>query len=414
MSGRPKLTPVRTSSKTDDFLAAASPAQPVASPPAPRLALICDFLEEAWLSMDLTAQMVFDHLQSEAGPHLRVGRIRPGMRRLFSALPDSPRLTFNADRLVARFLDYPRALRQQRESFDLFHIVDHSYAHLACELPRDRTVITCHDADAFRCLTRPGSGARQFVLRAMARRTLKGLQRAARVLCVSAATRDELIAAGLVEPARTTVIHNGVHPACSPFPDPEADAEAALLCGAGRDSIPVLHVGSTVARKRIEFLLSVIAEVRKQRPNVTLLRVGGPLTGPQQAIAASLGLEPYITTLPPLSPRLLSAVYRRAVLVLQPSEREGFGLPVAEALTCGTPVIASGLPSLQEVGGNAAVYCPVGDLTAWCGEVVRLIDEYRSNRGHLPERRLAGLAQAAKFSWAAHARQLMAIYRDLL
>jgi glycosyltransferase involved in cell wall biosynthesis len=413
MSGRPKLTPVRPSSATD-FSWAAPPSKPLQSPPAARLALICDYLEEGWLSMDLTAQMVFDHLQSEAGPHLRVGRIRPGMRRLFSALPASPRFALNADRVVARFLDYPRALRRQRARFDLFHIVDHSYAHLACELPGDRTVITCHDVDAFRCLARPGSGVRQFVMRAMAQRSLQGLRRAARVLCVSAATRDELIAARLVEPERTAIIHNGVHPACSPFPDPDADAEAARLCGAGPDSIPVLHVGSTVARKRIEFLLKVIAEVRKQRPNVILLRVGGPLTGPQKAIAACLGLEPCITTLPRLSPRVLSAVYRRAVLVLQPSEREGFGLPVAEALACGTPIIASGLPSLQEVGGGAAVYCPVGDLTAWCGEVVRLIDEYRSHQGHLPERRLPGLAQAAKFSWTAHARQLMAIYRDLL
>jgi glycosyltransferase involved in cell wall biosynthesis len=413
MSGRPKLTPVHPSSETKfSWAVPTAPLPP--SAPATRLALICDFLEEGWLSMDLTAQMVFDHLQSEAGPHLCVGRIRPRMRRLFSSLPASPRFTFNADRVVARFIDYPRALRRQRASFDLFHIVDHSYAHLACELPGDRTVITCHDADAFRCLAQPDSGVRQFVLRGMARRSLKGLRRAARVLCVSAATRDELISAGLVEPGRATVVHNGVHPACSPYPDPEADAEAARLRGAGPDSIPLLHVGSTVARKRIEFLLSAIAAVRKQQPDVTLLRVGGPLTGPQKALAASLGLEPYITTLPRLSPRLLSAVYRRAVLVLQPSEREGFGLPVAEALACGTPVVASGLPSLQEVGGDAAVYCPVGDLTAWRGEVVRLIEEYRWNRGHPPERRLPGLAQAAKFSWTAHARQLMTIYRELL
>ena len=63
--------------------------------------------------------------------------------------------------------------------------------------------------------------------------------------------------------------------------------------------------------------------------------------------------------------RTLAAVYRRAALVLQPSEAEGFGLPVAEALACGTPVLASDLAVLREVGGEAAVYRAVGDVPAW-------------------------------------------------
>jgi glycosyltransferase involved in cell wall biosynthesis len=390
------------------------PAATLPPPTAARLALICDFLDEGWVSMDHTARMVYDHLLSEAGPLLRVGMVRPAMARRFRALPASPRFTLNADRMVARFWDYPRTLRSQRARFDLFHIADHSYAHLACELPGERTVITCHDVDAFRCLDRPAFGARQRILRAMASRGRDGLRRAARVLCVSGATRDELIAAGLVEPARTAIVHNGVHPALSPHADPETDAEAARLCGLEEGAIPLLHVGSTVRRKRIEFLLEVIAEVRKSRPEVTLLRVGGPLTDAQNGLAKALALESRIRTLPWLTPELLSAVYRRAVLVLQPSEREGFGLPIVEALACGTPVIASDLPSLREVAGDAAVFCPVGDRDAWCSEVLRLIDEYRANRGHLPERRLPGLAQAAKFSWAAHARQLLAIYRNLL
>ena len=48
-----------------------------------------------------------------------------------------------------------------------------------------------------------------------------------------------------------------------------------------------------------------------------------------------------------------------------PSEREGFGLPVLEALACGTPVVASDIAALREVGGYAAVYCPLDDIEAW-------------------------------------------------
>ena len=66
--------------------------------------------------------------------------------------------------------------------------------------------------------------------------------------------------------------------------------------------------------------------------------------------------------LPFLDRATLAAVYRRSALVLLPSEREGFGLPVLEALACGTPVVASDIDALREVGGDAVRYCPAEDV----------------------------------------------------
>ena len=79
------------------------------------------------------------------------------MQRCFGSVPVLGRRPWfrNADRLLNRFVNYPRYLRQHASEFDVFHIVDHSYAQLVHELPAARTVVTCHDLDTFRCLLDP-------------------------------------------------------------------------------------------------------------------------------------------------------------------------------------------------------------------------------------------------------------------
>jgi glycosyltransferase involved in cell wall biosynthesis len=105
----------------------------------------------------------------------------------------------------------------------------------------------------------------------------------------------------------------------------------------------------------------------------------------------------------------LAALYRRAAVVLLPSDAEGFGLPAIEALACGTAVVASDIPPLREVGGDAVVYCPVGDLPAWVAAVEHVLDQPASQAD-----RPLRLARAARFSWAEQARTIAAAYHRLL
>jgi glycosyltransferase involved in cell wall biosynthesis len=315
---------------------------------------------------------------------------------------------------VNRFYDYPRWLRAQAADFDLFHIVDHSYAHLAADLPPHRTLVMCHDLDAFEAAL-PGRRGRSPVARAMASRLLAGVRLAGRVVCGSRATRDALIEEGIVPASRIVVVPYGVHPTCSPRPDLQGDAEAEALLGPVDPEVPeILHVGSAVARKRIDVLLDVFAAVRARHSRARLVRVGGPLTDAQQRQARRLGLAGAIVAMPFIDRRVLAAVYRRAALVLQPSDREGFGLPVAEAMACGTPVVASLLPALSEAGGYAAVYCRVGDRRVWSETVNGLLDE-RARRPEMWQRRQADSLHAARrFDTLTHARGMLEVYRSML
>ncbi len=96
----------------------------------------------------------------------------------------------NLDRLANRFFDYPRHLRDLRSNVDLFHIVDHSYSQLVHSLPAERTVVTCHDLDTFRCLLDPACEKRPGWFRAMTARILKGFTQAAHVITGSAIVRE--------------------------------------------------------------------------------------------------------------------------------------------------------------------------------------------------------------------------------
>jgi glycosyltransferase involved in cell wall biosynthesis len=122
-----------------------------------------------------------------------------------------------------------------------------------------------------------------------------------------------------------------------------------------------------------------------------------------------LGLAGSLVGLHGLDRRQIAALYRTAAVLLLPSGAEGLGLPLIEALACGGVVVASNLPVLREVGGAAAVYCPVGDVAAWAETVGRLLAE----PGTAPARPVR-LAQASRFTWANHARIIVEAYRRLL
>lgn len=358
--------------------------------------------------MDLFGDMLFQSFTTAHASLLQVEQLRPDLRRRFSKLPFAPGALWNADRLLNRFYDYPSWLRRRAARFDLFHLVDHSYSQLILELPRGRTVVTCHDLDTFQCILEPEADPRPRWFRAMAQRTLKGFLEAAHVISVSAYTRDKLLRHGLFSPDRITVIPPGADPVFFAADEPGEKASVRAFLP---EAPYLLHVGSTIRRKRIDVLLRVFAGVLRAFPDVRLVRVGGALTAEQQRLAEDLDVAGRIVQAPSLTKPQVAAVYRQAALVLQPSSAEGFGLPVIEALACGCPVVASDIPPLREAGGAAAEYCPAGNIEAWVETVVQLLRERKASPETWEIRRDQGSRHAARYPWGENAKRTIEVYR---
>ena len=362
--------------------------------------------------MDLIADMLMETLPAVAGNRVAVTRLCPPMRQRWTRLPLIGRAARAqlGDRLTGRFWDYPRWLAPQASRFDVFHIVDQSYAHLTRVLPARSAIVTCNDVDAIRAAL-PGNTHAFQPSRLLAAHILDGLSRAAHIACISRATQVELLAAADIPAERVSVSHLGVHPACSPSPDPRSDAEIENRIG--RESVDLLHVGNTSPRKRLDTAIRILSGVRSVFPGTRLVRVGGALPAAERALAGRLGVLDAIVEMPFLERRVLAAVYRRAAMVIMPSDREGFGLPVVEAMACGVPVVASDIPALREVGGDATTYCPVDDVPRWTAEIIALLRHRETDAAGWETRRRECLAAAARFSWPGFASAMAQLYGHL-
>jgi glycosyltransferase involved in cell wall biosynthesis len=272
---------------------------------------------------------------------------------------------------VRMAVQLPLLLRRLRP--DLAHF-QHSLP-LACPSP---TVVTVHDLGFAR-----DPSLMPLRDRIVFRRVVPwSARRAARVLAVSERTKRDLVELYGIPEGKIVVTHNGVDPAFRP--------SNSLLLGAKY----VLFVGAIQQRKDP---LAALAAARE---------VGLPLVvvGPEKepALAAELraggaDLRGYVAR------DELVGLYREAAALVLPSRFEGFGLPVLEAMACGTPVVAAPEPALKEVAGDAAVFAEPP-----------LADALRQAIAGRERLRAAGLERAKLFSWEETARRTLAVYRELL
>nr|WP_179757088.1 glycosyltransferase family 1 protein [Kineococcus aurantiacus] len=311
----------------------------------------------------------------DARPDVEVSVLaEPAARPFFTDLLGDPRRVH----VVPAAPTPVRSLAERAGVLPAFHRdvdVVHGTKHLLPRWGRGRRVLTVHDMLP---LDRPHEFG------TLKRRLLTGpylasVRQAETVVCVSAATRERLVHHVPSVADRTAVVPLAASPAllsADPVPVP------ALV---GREFAVV--VGDPSPRKNLGFLVDLWPEVVRRRPGAVLAVVGPPSWGPTRTGQehSRLVARGDLAALGFLSDAELRWCYENATVVLCPSLAEGFGLPAAEALALGAPLITSEDPALREVAGPGAVHVPGTDAAGWAEAVVTAFAAPRVPR-RAPER----------------------------
>jgi glycosyltransferase involved in cell wall biosynthesis len=326
----------------------------------------------------------------DAGPQL-AAELGDGVRAV--VLPVSPRS--RGQWTLGELALVPLAARRAR--VELLH----SMANFAPARGRVRRVLTIHDLH-YRAVPELLSWPMRTGTSALVTLAARGAER---IIAVSSAGREEIVAGLGVERARIDVVPNGVRP---PPATPSA-AGARERHRLGQRPV-ALAVASNLPHKNLPALIEALASIAPEdRP---MLVIAGHATddGTLRAQAAATGVGDDVRLLGRCSTEELESLYALADCLVLPTLHEGFGLPVLEAMARSVAVACSDIPALREVAGAAALYF---DPRAPEQIAAKLIEAIRDH-GLAQRMRELGRKRAASFSWGAAAKGTLASYRRAL
>ncbi|MCP2336626.1 glycosyltransferase family 4 protein [Actinomadura rupiterrae] len=279
----------------------------------------------------------------------------------------------------------------KRKKFDLLHYPDDTGALVRARVPMVATINGLPPR-------RPGRPA--VWERLWHRRVASTVSVADAVVTVSEFAAHEICARFDVPTTRLYVIPHGVDTRrfhTSSIGDGEVLASLRL------PERFVLFLGALAPRRNVPMLAEATA-----RLDVPLVLAGVPCAGDEQVMRA---IEPYpnVRILGAVPAGLVAPLLRAASVLALPSEHEGFGMPIVEAMACGTPVLVSDRGALPEVAGGAARVLPELSADALARALAELLDDPSC----ASELRTLGLARAATFTWDLAARRHLAVFTSL-
>lgn len=230
--------------------------------------------------------------------------------------------------------------------------------------------------------------------------------RAGHILADSESTKRDLLTLYGTPEEKISVLYSGVDANFQPVHDPEALDQVRERYSIGQAPF-LFTVGTLQPRKNIQMLIRAFKPIAL-RSNYKLVIAGGKGWLYQQLLpeAQRQDLADRVHFIGFVDDADLPALYSAARVFVFPSIYEGFGLPILEAMACGTPVIASDASSLPEVTGEAGILLRPDDEAAWS----RVMGELMEDSALRAKLREAGFRQARRFDWHRSAARLLEIY----
>lgn len=303
--------------------------------------------------------------------------------------------------MLAEHLLYARAVAGV--GVDVFHGIDHNLTpFLPCP-----SLVTVHDLILL-VLRGPYLGPTAW---AWMRFHRAAARRAGCVVAVSHNTARDVERIWKIPPERIAVVHEGVSPLYAPVREEERLREALSRHGVARPYF--LYLGGFDPRKNLHNMLLAFKRFLLMHGASHRLVMVGDRRGFEpylDGLVEELGLEGAVIFTGFLPEEDLPALYSGADAFLCVSLYEGFGLPLLEAMACGTPVLASRASSLPEVVGDAGLLVDPLDADKIAAAMLRLVED-TNYRKELAER---GRLRAASFTWDRAALAVLSLYRRVV
>lgn len=221
------------------------------------------------------------------------------------------------------------------------------------------------------------------------------------LIVVSESTRRDIVREFGVKAERTRLVLHGIdHLQFRPMPQIKR-----------RDDLIVACASADVPLKGLIYLIRAYAELLKTRPNLKLRVIGRLREGNTSDELRDLGIVDKVEFVGGITDEEITEIYNEATIAISPSVYEGFGFPCGEAMSCGTPVIATNGGSLPEVVGDAGIVVQHSNPAALANAIATLLDdpEARARLGRAGRERIL-----AKFKWERAAREVTDIYRQTI
>jgi glycosyltransferase involved in cell wall biosynthesis len=237
--------------------------------------------------------------------------------------------------------------------------------------------------------------------------TKRSCRQARRVMTISESGRQDVHRLFDIPLDRIDVVYPGIDAAFSPRPAAEVELfrrRNALL------RPYILHVGTLQPRKNIPTLIDAFDCLKRSDLDLVLVGGKGWLYDEIFARVDALGLKERVRFAGYVTDADLPLWYNSAEMVVLPSIYEGFGLPAAQAMACGTPVIASNISAIPEVTGDAALLFSPYDASALCNHMTSVLDDPQITA----TMREQGLSQVKKFTWQNAGQKMQEVYQKTL